>query len=372
MALNNLRNRIDEIDDEILNLFIERMNICSDVAEFKKINNLPAFQSNREKQIINNVRDKSPDELKNSAQILFENIMDISKCHQQQLLFSELDAINAFHYPPIGKITVGCQGRSGAYSHIAAKKLYGDKNITFFNTFEDVFKAVEEDKIDFGILPIMNSKAGSVAATYELLRKYDLFIASNISVKVSHCLAAKKGTTKKMITKVYSHEQALAQSSSYIKENDFTPVQYANTALAADFVNNSSDMTIAAVCSEECAKSLGLDIIDYNIADEDENYTKFICISKKIYISDSANIISISLSLPHQPSALYRLLTKFSVIGLNLLRIESKPVASRDFDVIFYLDFEGSITDPKVLQIINALKSELSYFKFLGNYNEVK
>ena len=149
------------------------------------------------------------------------------------------------------------------------------------------------------------------------------------------------------------------------------PVEYAYTALAGEFVAESSK-PIAAICSAECAERCGLEIISDNIANASENYTRFICISKEIYISNDADIISVSLALPHTTGALYRLLTKFAVIGLNLLRIESKPIASKDFDVVFYLDFAGSIRQPEVLQIIAALKSELTYFKFLGNYNEVK
>lgn len=371
MSLELLRDKIDNIDNQLLKLFIERMSISSEIAQYKKDNNLPVFQSGREDEIKNKINKSTPDNFKNSAQVLFENIMDISKCRQQQDLYKELPAINALHYPPVGKISIGCQGTEGAYSDIAAKKLFKNNPIAYYSTFEDVFKSVDNDEIDFGILPIMNSKAGSVSQTYELLRKYNLYIASCVSVKVSHCVAAKAETDINNIKKVYSHEQALAQCSKYLKNNELTPVQFANTALAAEYVKSCSE-DIAAICSKECANSLGLKIIDDNIADELENYTKFICISKKIYISDGANIISVSLSLPHHTSALYRLLTKFSVIGLNLLRIESNPVGSKDFDVVFYLDFEGSINQPEVLQIINALKSELNYFKFLGNYSEVK
>ncbi len=372
MELNNLRNEISAIDEEILELFIKRMSICSNVASYKIENGLPVFQSDREKEIINRVRDASPDWLKNSAEVLFNSIMDISKCKQQQQIFSEYTGIEYSRFMPDEKFRIGCQGIDGAYSHTAAKKLFSnpDNEISFFETFDDVFKAVSCGEIEYGILPIQNSTAGSVYQTYELLRKYELFIVAGVSVKVSHCLCAKSGSKLSDIKKVYSHEQALLQCSEFIKDNSIEPVTYLNTALAGKFVSDKDGC--GAICSEESANLYGLDILSRSIANADENYTRFICISKKVNVSENADVISVSLSLPHMTGALYRLLTKFSVIGLNLLRIESKPIASKDFNVIFYLDFAGSIKQPEVLQIIEALKSELSYFKFLGNYSEVK
>lgn len=370
MTLENLRDKINSIDKEILNLFIERMKISRQVALYKQEHNLPVFQEERENEIIKKVRDNAPDELKNSTEVLFKNIMDISKCRQQQELYKDCNSISVETFPPKTSVKVGCQGIAGAYSHIASKKLFPNDEVEFFESFEDVFEAVENGKIDFGVLPIQNSTAGSVSMTYELMKKYNFYIASTVAVKVSHCLCAKKGTNISEITKVYSHEQALSQCSDFIKANNLTPFEYANTALAAEYVLNS-DEKISAICSEECANLLGLDILKKDITNANENYTRFICISKKIYISKNADIISVSLSLPHTTGALYRLLTKFSVVGLNLLRIESKPIASKDFNVVFYLDFAGSIKQPEVLEIIEALKSELDYFKFLGNYNEV-
>ncbi|MFA5658424.1 MAG: prephenate dehydratase domain-containing protein [Oscillospiraceae bacterium] len=372
MNLNSLRNEISAIDEEILRLFIKRMGICGDVASHKIENKLPVFQSEREREIIKKVRDASPEWLKNSAEVLFNSIMDISKCKQQQQIFSKYNNTDRAVFSPEKILKIGCQGTQGAYSHTAAQKLFtnAENEISFFETFEDVFSAVNSDEIEFGLLPIQNSTAGSVYQTYELLRKYELFISASVSVKVSHCLCVKKGSGISDISKVFSHEQALLQCSDFIKENGLEPVSYPNTALAGEFVKDKNGC--AAICSEECAMLNGLDILNRCISNADENYTRFICVSKKIFLSENADIISVSLSLPHMPSALYRLLTKFSVIGLNLLRIESKPIASKDFDVIFYLDFEGSIKQPEVLQIIEALKSELSYFKFLGNYSEVK
>ncbi len=371
MSLNELRNEINELDDKILELFAQRLSVCHNVALYKQENNLPVFQPEREDEVIKKIREKSPQGLENCTEVLFKNIMDISKARQQQELFKENCEISALQFPPKNNVKIGCQGAKDAYSHMAGKKLFGDLDFAFYTDFEDVFIAVENGDIDFGILAIQNSTAGSVALTYELMKKYNFYIAAEASVKISHCLAINKNTNFSKVSEVYSHEQALAQCSEFIKANNLTPKEYVNTALAGEFAAKS-DKPIAAICSVDCAKRCGLQIINDNIANAPENYTRFICISKNIYLSDDANIISVSLSLPHTTGALYRLLTKFSVIGLNLLRIESKPIASKDFNALFYLDFEGSIKQPEVMQIISALKSELSYFKFLGNYKEVE
>ncbi len=370
MSLENLREEINQIDEKLLDLFTKRLQISREVALYKQEHNLPVFQAGREDQIIEKVRDNSPDEFKNSSEVLFKNIMDISKCRQQQEIYKESPQIKGKLFPPKASYKVGCPGTIGANSHVASKKLFPNNDINFYHNWENVFDAVENGEIDFGVLPIQNSTAGSVSLTYELMRKYNFYICASTSLKISSCLVVRKGTDISKVKKVFSHEQALAQCSEFIKENGYTPVKYANTALAAEFVLNSSE-DIAAICSKDCADIMGLEIINSEISNFDENYTRFICISKDIYISDNANIISVSLSLSHTPGALYRLLTKFSVIGLNLLRIESKPIASKEFNVVFYLDFEGSINQPEVIEIIYALKEELEYFKFLGNYSEV-
>lgn len=371
MDLQELRNNINEIDDELMRLFERRMEICLDVARYKIKNDLPVFQTDRERAIIEKVRDKSPDWLENGAEVLFTTIMDISKSHQYSLVFegeenTEYQDFCAVKENP----AIACPGTVGSYSHIAAVKLFPESKPMFFSDFEDVFEAVVNGTADFGIMPIQNSTAGSVHQAYTLLKKYNCHIAASTKVRVSHCLAVNAGTDIKDVKRVYSHEQALAQCSDFIKKNGFTPEKYSNTALAAEFVKNSTE-PYAAICSEECAVRLGLEIVNDQVTNESENYTRFILLSKNIYSSDKADIISVSLSLSHTKSSLYRLLTKFSVAGLNLLRIESRPVASREFDVVFYLDFEGSIRNPEVSKLVAELGSELSYFRFLGNYNEI-
>lgn len=296
--------------------------------------------------------------------------MDISKCRQYQEFFADSDKIGYKKLDLTGHKTVAVPGTVGSYSHIACKQIFSDFEPMFFEDFEDVFSSVENGSADFGILPIANSTAGSVGQTYELMKKHDFKICAATKVKISHCLAVKKGTRFENIKIVYSHEQALSQCSEFLSQNGLKSHKYANTALAACYIKKSNE-PYAAICSEACAQQNDLEILRHNIANAAENYTKFILISKETLCSENADIVSVSLALPHTSSALYRLLTKFSVAGLNLSMIESRPIANTDFDVVFYLDFEGAITSPDVAKLMSELNSELSYFKFLGNYEEI-
>lgn len=371
MDLQHLREKINDIDEQILKLFVERMEICLDVAQYKIDNNLPVFQNGREKEIVKKVRENSPDWLENSSELLFTTIMDISKSQQFQRVFENNDKILYKDFSSVkDNPKIACPGIEGSYSHIASQKIFPKSDAVFFEDFEDVFKAVAKGEADFGIMPIQNSTAGSVHQTYNLLKKYNCHISAQTKVKVSHCLVIKPETDFSQVKKVYSHEQALAQCSEYLKQSGFICEKFSNTALAAEFVKNS-DEAVAAICSEECANLLGLKIVNKAIINENENYTRFILLSKEVYSSKDADIISVSLSVSHTKSSLYRLLTKFSVAGLNLLRIESRPIASSDFDVVFYLDFEGSIENPQVSKLVAELSSELSYFKFLGNFKSI-
>ena len=370
MELEEIRKQINITDDRIAELFIERMKLCKEVSEYKIKNDLPVFQKDREEQVLQRMSDMFPKNMKESSQVLYQTIMDISKCFQYQQFFSDKNSIESEPVDLNVKCKAAVPGTEGSFSQMACKKLLPNGEITFFNGFEQVFEAVDNKSFDFGVVPIANSTAGSVTATYELLKKYDLKICAGTKLRISHCLAARKDTDPNDIQIVYSHEQALMQCSDYITRHGYKGHNYANTALAAQFIAQS-DRPVAAICSRESALNNDLKIIADDIANAAENYTRFIVISKKTLCTEKADVISVSLSLPHEKSALYRLLTKFSVAGLNLTMIESRPLANTDFEAVFYLDFQGSIRDPKVAMLINQLEDELGYFKFLGNYEYI-
>ena len=368
MNLNELREGIDSIDNRILELFLERMELCKGVAEFKRVNNLPVFQGNREEQIISRIRTLTGDaSLEDGTAALFTTIMDISKQLQNRRLLAESPDYQ-FTLPDFDNASrIGCQGTSGANSEAAARLIFGEKHLEFFPTFEDVFKAVENGELDYGVLPIHNSTAGSVTATYDLMGKYNVYIVKTVCVEITHCLAAKKNIPLKDISCIYSHPQALAQCADFISHHRLKTSNYSNTATAAELVKNSPDNdNIACICSKECAERLGLYIISDEISDCAVNRTKFICISKKLQVTEDADTISVMLKIPHTEGSLYRLLTKFFINGMNLCKLESRPVRDGSFEVMFYLDFSGRVTDANVKIILNDLSSSLEYFRFLG------
>ena len=371
MELNEIRQGINEIDKQIEELFIKRMGLCCEVAEYKLKNGLPVFQGGREKEILDRVRDDMPDELKGGSAVLFTTLMDISKTLQFERIFKDRKPPESSLLDLSVPAVCAVPGISGAYSHFACRKFSERFTPRFYDSFPEVFRAVENGETKFGVLPIVNSTAGSVGLTYELLKEFDLKICGTCKLKITHCLAARKGVKPEDIRDVWSHDQALMQCSEYITANKLHPHRCENTSLAARHVAESSK-PYAAICSEECAAEQGLEIIARGIANADQNYTRFILISKETLCPEGADTVSVSLALPHESSSLYRMLTKFSAAGLNLTMIESRPIANTDFDVVFYLDFEGSLQSPSVARLLAELEYELSYFKFLGSYKEIE
>lgn len=369
MDLNALRDEIDSLDKEILKAFEKRMELCRNVALYKKANGMQIFQSQREKEIIKRVRAESPEELKGATTALFTEIMDISKCLQQQTLLKGREFLEPVPLNMSSGGMVGCQGTSGSNSETAARKLFPENEISFYSEFEDVFRAVEKGEIEYGIIPIHNSTAGSVTQNYDLIRKYNVFIARTVKVEITNCLAAKKGIAFEDIKKVYSHPQALKQCSVYLRESGFEPVESKNTATAAKYVSESN-CPCGAICSENCARLYGLNILKRNISNVIPNYTRFICITKNFRLSEDAKTISVTLEIPNIKGSLYRLLTKFFVNDMDLEKIESRPIADGSFDVRFFLDFAGNVGDDKVKSLLVELTDELYDFKFLGNFSE--
>ncbi|MDO5560035.1 MAG: prephenate dehydratase domain-containing protein [Oscillospiraceae bacterium] len=369
MELNDLRDQIDQIDEEILNRFQKRMKLCQQVAEYKRKNSLSVYQGGREQEVIEKVKQKSEEQYKTCTSVLFKNIMDISKSLQQY----ELNKTSTIAFDKLGfsnECRIGCQGMKGSNSEEAAHKIFGShSNITFYREFEDVFRAVEEGKADFGVIPVQNSSTGSISQTYDLMKRYNVYINKMVRISIRHCLAANTDNIND-INEVYSHPQALSQCTEYLKQNRLTPVNYANTATAAKFAANS-EKKIGVICSEKCAQLYKLHILGTDISDEEMNFTRFICISKQCMIADDADTISVLMNLSNQEGSLYRMLTKFRVAGLNLSKIESRPLHKGNFDVTFYLDFNGNIKDDRVSALITSLSNELDDFKFLGNYSEL-
>lgn len=377
MDLLELRNEIDKLDDELIPLLLKRMDISRQVAEYKVQNGIPVLNEQRELEILEDVASKCGEQGE-VIKTVFSAIMDASRALQHKIIGGGVELRNLISNAKCEKnLTangepIACQGVQGAYSGEAAKALFPDSPIDFHKQFEDVFEAVNQNKARFGIIPVENSTAGSVHESYDLIMKYKFFIVGAYDLRVDHCLCAKPGVKFEDIENIYSHTQALSQCNIFLKNFDFTGITFSNTAAAAKFVSESEKNNIAAICSESAAKKYGLKIIRKGIQNVTNNTTRFIVISKELVIDEDAEKISLIFSAPHRTGSLYRVLGRFSMTGLNLTKLESRPVANGRFDYYFYVDILGSVRDEQTLDLLCALSDELPEFSFLGNYYEGK
>lgn len=375
LDLSDIRKNIDSIDDRLLELFRQRMELTCQVAQYKAAHNMVVFQSEREKAIIRSVRDRSPDDLKSSAEFLFTNIMDISKCRQNNAI---TPAVEIPHRTEIKQgATVAVQGISGAYGHAAAVRLFPDGKMDFHASFAEVFEAVENGSADYGVVPVENSTAGEVTANMELLEKHSVYINRTVTVPCTHVLAAKHGVKSEDIRIIFGHEQAIRQCSEYIaSRQSLTVIPYANNAMAAQMVAENRSSELGCICSRECAEMHGLDVVEPAIAADPNNATRFICFSKEMEVYDGADTVAVSVSLPHISGSLYRMLTKFAVNELDLTKIQSKPLPleyrTEENEFMFYLEFSGNISQPVVLRLLNNFGTEYTYFRLHGNFLEVR
>ncbi len=375
MDLLGLRKEIDEIDDQIIPLLLRRMSVSEQVAKYKAERGMPVLNSDREQQILDDVAAKCGKH-GDTIKTVFAATMDASRALQHKIIGGgkELraqieEAVKIDTLDPQSK-PIACQGVDGAYSGVTAKKLFPETDIHFHKRFEDVFEAVNRGDSKFGVIPVENSTAGSVHESYDLIMKYRFYVVGAYDLKIEHCLCAKPDTRYEDITDVYSHPQALSQCDNFIRNFDFTGITYSNTAAAAKFVSESDKSNIAVICSELAAKKYGLKILKKGIQNNNKNTTRFIVISKELAIPSEAQKISLIFSLPHKTGSLYRVLGRFSMAGLNLTKLESRPIENSDFSYYFYVDVLGSVKEEETLDLICALSDELPEFEFLGNFVE--
>jgi len=377
MNLEEIRNQIDQIDDGILDLFKRRIKLAEEVAGVKLDNAMPVLNVARERDILHRVCSASDNPT--FTRILFSTIFDISKTHQASLM-NPTSAIVDEIRSAVGNIKsdfpatpiVACQGVEGAYSQQAADKLFDAPKIMYMRTFDGVFNAVEKGLCTYGVLPVENTMSGSVTPVYELMKKHKFHIIRSIKHRINHVLLTKGNVDIKNIKEIFSHEHAINQCSEFLKSNPHIKVTVCeNTAIAAEMTANSHRTDVAAISSKGCAELYNLNITAQNIQNSDHNYTRFICISKNLEIYDGADKISLMMSSDNKPGALYNILTKFSVMNLNLTKLESRPIAGTDFEFMFYFDVDGNVKDEIVLSLIGQLDNGKNNFTFLGNYSEM-
>lgn len=372
--LSEIRVEIDKIDNELIQLFKKRMDCAKAVGEYKKANNVPVFNSARENEILDAVEQKGG-EYGAYARLLYSNIMELSRALQHNIVESgkALKAViaNAESVVPTQNIKIGYQGLKGANSHEAALRLFPDAETVCWKTFGDVFEAVDKGEITFGVLPVENSTAGSVSAVYDLILKHRFYIVGALDMPIDYCLGGLPQSEFADIEKVWSHPQSISQCSDYIAKNNFEATPCRNTAVAARDVAKEKRLNVAAICSYKAAEEYGLKVLDNHLQDDNANTTRFIVISKKLYIPENANKISLCFSLPHVTGSLYGLLCRFNSLGLNLTKIESRPRKDKSFEYLFYLDFTGNVHSNNVIELLSQLSEEMIEFSFLGNYCEL-
>ena len=379
MSLQDYRDRIAQIDDQMLELFSERMETAAKIGAYKKENGLPVHVPEVEKKKILKVIEESPEQLKEYSPLLFSLLFELSRSYQNRLNGSSNELTEKIQNAVEGteklfpdSPTVACQGVPGAYSQAACERLFRYPKTMFVSSFEAVFSAIEAGLCEYGVLPIENSSAGSVQNVYDLMMKHKFYIVRSCRVKVSHNLLVKPGTKMENIKEIYSHEQAISQCAAFLQQHPgIRVIACENTATAAKMVADSSRRDIAALASRACMRLYDLEALAESVQDQGNNHTRFICIGKELEIYPGADRTSLMLVLPHRPGSLYKLLSRFYALGININKLESRPMPERNFEFMFYFDLETSVYSPEFLQLMAELPGLCDSFSYLGSYSEV-
>lgn len=375
MDLLELRNQIDDIDRQIVDLYEKRMEVCSQVAEYKIETGKKVFDKERENAKLKKVRSLAHNEF-NAVGVseLFEQIMAMSRKLQYALLASHgsdgrLPFIGVDRLD-MNRARVVFQGAEGSYSQAAMQQFFGkDVNNFHVDTFRDAMSAIDEGSAEYAVLPIENSSAGIVNEIYDLLVEFENYIVGEQIIKIEHCLLATPGTTMEDIKTVYSHPQSLMQSAKFLQDNpEWQQIGMKNNAFAAKKVAEERDKQQAAIASAYAAEVYQLSILARGINSSDENSTRFIVVTNQKVFRKDARKISICFEISHQSGSLYHALSHFIYNNLNMTKIESRPIEERNWEYRFFVDFEGNLADSSVKNALRGLRDETRNMKILGNY----
>ena len=379
MNMDELRGRIDAVDDELLRCFAERMDIAGNIARYKAEHGLPVLDERREREKLYAVSEKAPEELQSYAVSLYALLFELSRSRQSCLLGTKGDLpakiAEAIEKTPQlfpEDAAVACQGVEGAYSEQACERLFKRPSTFFFSSFEAVFSAIEKGLCRYGVLPLENSTAGSVNAVYDLMTQHNFRIVRSVRIKVDHNLLANPGAKLENIREIYSHEQAISQCAHFLQGlPNVKVIRCENTAVAARMVAESGRDDVAALSSRACRELYGLDCLAASVQDQGNNFTRFICIAKNLEIYPGADRTSLMMVLPHHPGSLYKVLSRFNALGVNMNKLESRPMPDRNFEFMFYFDLETSVYSPQFTQLMGELPELCEEFTYLGSYSEV-
>ena len=375
--IDDYRNRIDRIDKEITKLFEERMDTVINIAKYKKDRNLPIFNRDREDEVINkNVGYLKNNDYAEETRKFFIYLMEVSRELQSRKMLEAEEVIekkaNLAEIKGTKQGKVGFFGVPGSFSEEAMLKYFGNiENPNAYDEFEDIFLAVKNDEIKYGILPIENSSTGAISQVYDLIYKYGFYIVGEECIKIKQNLIGIKGTTLDTIKEVYSHPQPIEQSSEFLKKHsDWKLIPFHSTAVSAKLISDLKDTSKVAIASNRAANIYGLDIIEANINNQSDNSTRFIIISKSLETDESCNKVSVVFSLEHKAGTLYKLLRHFAENNINMMKIESRPMEKGAWKYFLYIDFEGNIESEKVAIALKLIEQSSAYFKLIGGYEK--
>lgn len=366
------RAKIDEIDQQILRLFEERMVVAADVAAYKRSTGKKVLDPDREREKIQRLREMAQDKYNQAAiEDLFRQIMSASRKYQYRLLGTQNTDLP---FRPVKKLDVNedtrvvCFGEPGAFSEQAMEEVFG-KNIRSFHksSFRDVLQAVADGEAKYGVVPIENTSTGGITDTYDLLLDYDITIVAEHVVKVEQALLAKPGAKLEDIKLVYSHPQGLLQCAPFLEEHGMSTKSYSSTSAAAKKIASEDSMTQAAIASTRAAEQFSLEVLQESINFSDQNFTRFIVISNQRVYLENADKISLCFEIKHQAGSLYNLLGNFYFNDLNLTKIESRPIEDRNWEYRFFVDIEGNLNTPEVGNALAGVHEFASQVRILGN-----
>ena len=375
--LNGLREAIDALDARLTELFLQRMELTRRVGEYKRAHGIPVLDPQREREVLAQKTALVADPaLRDDVAALYEAIMGISRRQQRRLVneagnqdYARIRGAMDGARAPLEHPRVLYQGEPGAYADEAAARFFGeDLPRSHVGTWEEVFQALQRGEADYGVVPIENSSTGSINQVYDLLAQYGHSIVGEQTVKVDHCLAAPAGARLDGVTTVYSHEQGLLQCAGFLKGRGWTCVPRLNTAESAQFVARSGSPGQAAICSPRAARLYSLEILAEHISDSDSNDTRFVVVSPVRERRSGSDKVSILFRLPHRAGSLQELLTIFAVNGLNLLKLESRPIPCRSWEYRFFADFSGDLTAPGMDGVLLELTRTAERLRVLGSY----
>lgn len=377
--LKQYRDQIDTIDRQLAELFQRRMEVVDGIGRYKLERGMPVLDAAREREVLAAKAALARDEgMATDLAALFENVMAISRRRQRKLVqetgqeqgYISCKQAMAAARTPIDRPKVVYQGVAGAYSEMACIDFFGnDSENVGLEQFEDVFQALKKGEADYAVLPIENSTSGAIRQVYDLMSQYECYIVGETTVQVEHCLMAPKGASLDTITHVYSHEQGLFQSDRFLNVHPhWVQVPCADTAGAGQYVAQTGDTTKAAICSARAAELYGLEILVRGTNHNANNTTRFVVVSPVMELRAGADKVSTVFSMPHEAGSLHRIMSIFAVNGLNMTKLESRPMPGQRWEYMFFLEFHGSLTAPEMDGILRELAQTAADFRVLGNF----